>query len=692
MFTLNLNLSLYSNGSKRFPNFILGLVRTRMGAPSLWSATHEWLQPHLRIHFPQPPAVQVFQKKLPQVPDLLSYKLPPPRSFWSNFPSLPIPKVPRTPIIVQNLIDLVTSVKHHFTSSQEQRAATLIQELTQGAIIPLSKPLPAIVVPNTPSVYEHGVQVTDTIGTWINDQFVAGPFSTPPYNSFRSNSMIALEQKNKIRLVMNLTGPKGASFNDAVPEQALERVHMSTAKTFGYAIIDCGTKSLMSKFDMANAYKNIPTATQDLPLHGFMWLGSFFLETQLPFGSKVAVASFDRLGHTMEVITSYQTKFPASLRHRTLDDLPIVVPAGSPLGVQFCSNYKDNCQKIGLKLAPNCPNFAKAFENSTVGTVLGVQFNTELLTWSLDTKKCDAIQLRIKILMNASPVTLLEIQQLYGSLTDFSNMCPFLKAFRLPLQILLTSCSDNGSILPTTQVVTDLKVWWAGVQSARSGLPIPARPVNPHMAKVCFVSDAAGARFQKRNNRFIPYGASQENGAAAINQVDGYENIWFCAVLTWPDFFLYSARDSKDHAYGCKTTTLEVIAMILPFLCIPHQLRGTHVLLLTDNLPLVYGWESRHVVHDVSASIFIRAIHMISFYLGTQVDVLHLPRNSTHSARLADALTRKSTTTTAVLHHVKGCRSEVPAVLTSWLNSPTEDWMLANQLLKLVIDICPSDG
>jgi hypothetical protein len=63
--------------------------------------------------------------------------------------------------------------------------------------------------------------------------------------------MMAVEQRDKIRIVMNLSGPEGASFNDAIIEQALEKVSMSSARLFGYTLVDCGVGARMWKYDMA---------------------------------------------------------------------------------------------------------------------------------------------------------------------------------------------------------------------------------------------------------------------------------------------------------------------------------------------------------------------------------------------------------------------------------------------------------
>ena len=144
-------------------------------------------------------------------------------------------------------------------------------------------------------------------------------------------------------------------------------------------------------------------------------------------------------------------------------------------------------------------------------------------------------------------------------------------------------------------------------------------------------------------------------------------------------------RDSLDHAYGCKSSTLEAVGLLLPFLCIPQLLVNKSVLLLTDNEALTYGWDSKKIRHDVSASIFIRALHIITFYLGCHVHVQHIPRNSTFLATIADGLTRDSSRTPEVLSHLTGVAPfGPPEVLWRWLQDPREDWQLAFRLLDSV--------
>jgi hypothetical protein len=58
---------------------------------------------------------------------------------------------------------------------------------------------------------------------------------------------------------------------------------------------------------------------------------------------------------------------------------------------------------------------------------------------------------------------------------------------------------------------------------------------------------------------------------------------------------------------------------------------------------------------------------------------------STDSAKLADHLSRKATTTKKDLKLIsRAGHSQAPWPLLSWLNNPSEDWELPNRLLQSV--------
>jgi hypothetical protein len=87
------------------------------------------------------------------------------------------------------------------------------------------------------------------------------------------------------------------------------------------------------------------------------------------------------------------------------------------------------CQHIGADLAPQCPNFEKAFCDSTSATVLGIRFDTVSLSWSISREKRTRILDRIRGPLMGHPISLLDLQKLIGTLNDIGQMCPFLRGF-----------------------------------------------------------------------------------------------------------------------------------------------------------------------------------------------------------------------------------------------------------------------
>jgi len=270
-----------------------------MGLPSSWQTIKTWLDPRTPVYDPPPRPAASFSQKCPEVPILANYKVTPSAKFWEIFPSRQIPSIPSTPVNILALQHLLSVHADSLSAAQIQRGKKLIHELLHGVDSLQLRELPGAIIPNSGSVYTHGAVFTDALASWVKKGFVAGPFMSPPVPEFRANSMMALEQKDKVRIIMNLSKPEGACFNDNVDTSRMEKVRMSSAREFGYAVTECGIGARMWKFDMSDAYKNLPARLDDLRLQGFSWLQAYFVETQQAFGASTAVASFDRLGNTI---------------------------------------------------------------------------------------------------------------------------------------------------------------------------------------------------------------------------------------------------------------------------------------------------------------------------------------------------------------------------------------------------------
>jgi hypothetical protein len=162
---------------------------------------------------------------------------------------------------------------------------------------------------------------------------------------------------------------------------------MSSPKIFAEELVKAGKGALFSKSDIVDAYKLIPNAVQQWRLFGFKWLGKHFFDKAKVFGSKEAPAGFDSLPETIVNIVCCLYKIPKKNVQRQLDDVPMVAARESGLTERFHSAYKDICKEVNIPLAENCKNHEKAFEPSTYGTVLGIQFDSVTMEWAISKEK-----------------------------------------------------------------------------------------------------------------------------------------------------------------------------------------------------------------------------------------------------------------------------------------------------------------
>ena len=214
-------------------------------------------------------------------------------SLWQNFPFNPLPRKIESNVNVLALVNLTKDLKEKLNESEFRRAERLADSLRVGASSCQKSNLPQCDQKNAASTSKFVSEITDTIADWTKSGYVSRPFESPPLPRFRINSLMAVAKCNKIRPVLNVSAPAGSSFNENIDDNMLEKVKMSSARNFGFTLKSCGTDARFSKFDMKDAYKNIPAPLEDLRLQGFRWLNKFFVENkQISSGSKHMNKSF----------------------------------------------------------------------------------------------------------------------------------------------------------------------------------------------------------------------------------------------------------------------------------------------------------------------------------------------------------------------------------------------------------------
>jgi hypothetical protein len=221
--------------------------------------------------------IAVIPVKNPEIPVLNNYVSGAAENFWKMFPSKEMPAAAVTKVNIDKLEQITKEKKGDISTFVWNRAQKSIRYLRYGGPSFQSIYLPSCVVKNSKAATDNGMYVTDSICTWIKKGFVSGPFSSPLLENFRVNSILAVPQPGKIRICMNISLPEGKSFNDNTAVHKLEKMKMSSARNFGFSILEAGKGAITSKFDFVDAYKNIPAMNSDLRQQGFAWLGKYFI-------------------------------------------------------------------------------------------------------------------------------------------------------------------------------------------------------------------------------------------------------------------------------------------------------------------------------------------------------------------------------------------------------------------------------
>jgi hypothetical protein len=389
------------------------------------------------------------------------------------------------------------------------------------------------------------------------------------------------------------------------------------------------------------------------------------------FGASPSVSNFDRLGNTLLELAVIKSGFPRGKVHRTLDDIPLVAPCGSDAAKNFGIAFKNVCEKAGVKIATNCPKNEKAFELVTSGVVLGIGFNTEKLEWFLPAKKADRILKVFKTAVESSHMNLNSVQKLMGQINELTKMSPYVRFFKDAGNRLMREFSGNKSIyLEVSDTLrSDIRFCAELVATARRGLPIASRPGLPPLSVVSVYSDAAGSKFTMVKGNRIPLNAPEDRGAACM--IVENESIAWYNTIKWPLSFLNNAVDKDGKFFGSKTTTLEIIGMLLVILGCPEKLMGQSVIFHVDNIAIMYGWNNCSVKFDETATALLKFVQLAAAYLGTQVFIKHVHRCSDKWTCIADRLSRDSSTTKEDRELLRRADTAgEDGLLKQWLQSP----------------------
>jgi hypothetical protein len=182
----------------------------------------------------------------------------------------------------------------------------------------------------------------------------------------------------------------------------------------------------------------------------------------------------------------------------------------------------------------------------------------------------------------------------------------------------------------------DLRVWAGFLMSSQKWLPICPLKTGPPLRCTEICSDAAGLAVSENANH------GPGCGSVSWNE-DGI--IIFASQVVWPRKFIESEKNESGIRFGDNSTFLELLGILIPFLLSPDLFKNKRIVLKVDNLGVIFGIWNRNLKSDTCSAILIRALYLISAFLGSEIFAEHLPRKSNWESNLVDRLSRISSTT-----------------------------------------------
>ena len=501
-----------------------------------------------------------------------------------------------------------------------------------------------------------------------------------PHDAKISALMTRPKPNGSCRIILNLSSPKKKSVNDGIDKREFPATMSSTTEWLR-VLKRAGRHSYILKIDWSDAYKHIPVHEDDLDLQWFEWLGRLFVELCLIFGAVSAPGIFDQVAKLVLFVVLRRAGFPDNMAIQHLDDIcAAMAKENLHLLQKFDQVFFEVAQELGIELAPRSdPD--KSFGPSQIGTVLGVEYNTETWTWAIPKDKLDRLRIGLHKAMNSDKIRQDELWSLCGKIIHVRPLVPSGK-FHIDHILRANSFSkDPLAMVTVSQKLKDqLEFWYLVLPlcSGRVSIPDPD-PFLPPWAVECW-TDAAGGTTHN------PW-----HGVGSVT------TSWW-AYAPWGKKINTGADAGKGRSLDRVMSALELLGPLLTISSGFDWCRFAAVKIWVDNSAAVHIWKKGYSTACPLSSTIVKAIHTIASGIGCTVDIEEITRCSTPGAEMSDALSKGH-----FLRFWDICKTSeefdlplsmawVPKQLMKWIMDPKEDDNLGGRILEEIAPYTPVLG
>jgi hypothetical protein len=531
---------------------------------------------------------------------------------------------------------------------------------------------------NAPDAYQNGKQVTDAIASWIKKGFAYGPVDQDdlPANAKINGILTRQKPDGTVRIILNLSAPKGLSVNDGIDNDNFPAV-MSSTEAWVKVLNKAGRGCWISKTDWADAYKHVTVRQLDTDLQWFQWAGKYFKELCLIFGSASSAGIFDDAAKIVLDIVCRVSKFPPRMVCQHLDDICAAAAQKCQLEC-FDACFEKVAAETGVRLAPK-DNPDKAFGPSQQGVVFGVMYDTAAWSWSIPQIKLHRLLLTIQEALSKDSVTAKEMKSIAGKLINIKPLFPTGKFNIDKIMKALAASNFNDHVELDLECKRQLHFWSLLLKACQGNIAIPTLPKVLPPWSVDVYTDAAGG--------------TVENLGRGLGGVLGEK--WF--YYPWSMAINCGAHRVDNKKVARKLSALELLGPLVAITVWADSLFKKPVRFWVDNAGSIGAWEKGYSASCRLCTSIVKAIATVGAGIGADLQLLKITRCSTTGAIIADHLSKANFTASrfaaAESHSVMDTEpARIPPILLEWLQKPVPTDDLGHALLKHISKTVPVLG
>lgn len=308
---------------------------------------------------------------------------------------------------------------------QKHPDKAFVQYLCKGLREGFDTLIPDIDLPNKEcknllSARQNVQEVQELINQECSKGYLYGPFRLPPFETYRVSPLgLAIgKYSGKKRLIVDLSSPhedpEHVSINELINKDLCSMTYVKIDDAIK-AICRYGKGALMTKFDISDAFKNLPIKGSQWPYFCVKWNGLYYVFVRLVFGCRSSPRIFDTLSQAIcwIAINNYNIQ---TIFHLLDDFLAIDKP-------DLCSGERTRAllsllfNRLHVPLASH-----KCVGPTCCLEYLGIILDSENMVAKLPLDKLQRIIQFIEQMLHKSKCTKLELLQLLGHLNFASRV------------------------------------------------------------------------------------------------------------------------------------------------------------------------------------------------------------------------------------------------------------------------------